>query len=478
MIPFKSHQSALKEISHESMAELLGASHDISLLINTEGVIIDVAFGADQPLRRVADQWVGKRWSDTVSDDSLPKIERLLDAADSAQSDRRWRQVNHPTEETRRDIPVLYLAIRAGDSDLILAIGKDLSPISDMQQQLLDMQHAIENDYRRLQQAEARYRVLFQHAREAILIVDPDNGRVVEANPSAAELLHEKISKLAGGNLNRFFAEDSHRPILDLMNTVRSTGKEAQIEVKTASEDREVWISGIRLQRDNNRLVMLRLVSEDSARTGRLHNEHDHLLLDLVEHSSDGVVVTDHSGLIITANPAFLALCQVASQFQLHNQPLDQWLGRAGVDVSVLRKNLVQRGAVRQFFTTVNVEYGAPVDVELSAAVLDTDDGTRYGYVVRRVIRRSNEAGELIEKGDTLHQSVEQMTELVGRVPLKDLVRETTDIIEKMCIETALKMTSDNRASAAEMLGLSRQSLYVKLRRHGLNNGANDSDSN
>jgi DNA-binding NtrC family response regulator len=37
-----------------------------------------------------------------------------------------------------------------------------------------------------------------------------------------------------------------------------------------------------------------------------------------------------------------------------------------------------------------------------------------------------------------------------------------------MCIEAALKLTGDNRATAAEMLGLSRQSLYVKLRRFGL----------
>jgi len=29
-------------------------------------------------------------------------------------------------------------------------------------------------------------------------------------------------------------------------------------------------------------------------------------------------------------------------------------------------------------------------------------------------------------------------------------------------------LTNDNRASAAEMLGLSRQSLYVKLRRYGI----------
>ena len=57
---------------------------------------------------------------------------------------------------------------------------------------------------------------------------------------------------------------------------------------------------------------------------------------------------------------------------------------------------------------------------------------------------------------------------MVGRVPLKDLVRDSTDMIEKLCIETALTMTNDNRASAADVLGLSRQSLYAKLRRYGL----------
>jgi len=41
-------------------------------------------------------------------------------------------------------------------------------------------------------------------------------------------------------------------------------------------------------------------------------------------------------------------------------------------------------------------------------------------------------------------------------------------VIERLCIEAALELTGDNRASAAEMLGLSRQSLYVKLHRYGI----------
>jgi DNA-binding NtrC family response regulator len=49
-------------------------------------------------------------------------------------------------------------------------------------------------------------------------------------------------------------------------------------------------------------------------------------------------------------------------------------------------------------------------------------------------------------------------------------VAQTTDVIEKMCIETALELTRNNRVAAADMLGLSRQSLYVKLRKYGLLN--------
>ena len=59
---------------------------------------------------------------------------------------------------------------------------------------------------------------------------------------------------------------------------------------------------------------------------------------------------------------------------------------------------------------------------------------------------------------------------------LKEIVRETTDLIERLCIEAALELTKNNRASASEVLGLSRQSLYSKLRRFGLGNPGPDDD--
>jgi transcriptional regulator PpsR len=103
--------------------------------------------------------------------------------------------------------------------------------------------------------------------------------------------------------------------------------------------------------------------------------------------------------------------------------------------------------------------------VEISAVSVDLQGQSWLGFAIRNVERRRVTDGRPTRE---LPRSVEQLTELVGRVSLKELVRETTDVIERLCIEAALELTGDNRASAAEMLGLSRQSLYVKLRRYGL----------
>ena len=66
---------------------------------------------------------------------------------------------------------------------------------------------------------------------------------------------------------------------------------------------------------------------------------------------------------------------------------------------------------------------------------------------------------------------LEDRLELVGQLPLKNIVSETTDLIEKLCIEAALDLSLNNRVSAAEMLGLSRQSLYVKMKKLNIQDG-------
>jgi transcriptional regulator PpsR len=159
-------------------------------------------------------------------------------------------------------------------------------------------------------------------------------------------------------------------------------------------------------------------------------------------------------------------MAQLGSAEQSRGEPLDRWLGRTGVDFSVALANLRQNGSVKLFSTVVRGEYGATAEVEVSAvSLVDSEEKPSFGFAIRNIEKRLSTASTSKRE---LPRSVAQLTELIGRVPLRDLVRETTDVIEKLSIEAALELTGDNRASAADMLGLSRQSLYVKLRRYGL----------
>ena len=158
-------------------------------------------------------------------------------------------------------------------------------------------------------------------------------------------------------------------------------------------------------------------------------------------------------------------MAQLTREDQARGELIDRWLGRGGVDLDVVMANVRQHGSLPLFATTLRGDYGTTTQIEISAVTLKGGDKSSFGFLIRNLDRR---VAVDPEGRQELPRSIAQLTGLIGRVPLKDLVRETTDVIERMCIEAALALTHDNRALAAEMLGLSRQSLYVKLRRYGL----------
>ena len=168
---------------------------------------------------------------------------------------------------------------------------------------------------------------------------------------------------------------------------------------------------------------------------------------------------------MIFTNRAFLDLVQLATAEQARNESLERWLGRPGVDFNLLTAQLREHGSLRLFATQLRGEYGSSTDVEICAVSVADGEEPCLGFTIRDVGQRMTFDRQVTRDKP---RSMAQLTELVGRVPLKDLVRESTDMIEKLCIEAALEITGDNRASAAEILGLSRQSLYAKLRRYGL----------
>jgi transcriptional regulator PpsR len=298
-----------------------------------------------------------------------------------------------------------------------------------------------------------------------VLIVDAANRRILEANPAASRLLGDTGKRVTGSSIFDAFDGASRRAIDTLFGAVAAAGNGDEIAVQSAQGGRPFRLGASLFREGRSNYFLLRLQpGEGEAQSGSLQQKRSRVL-ELVESAPDGFVVTDMSGVILLANRAFLDAVQLATEEQVKGESLDRWLGRPGVDFTLMINQLREHRTLRLFATMLRGEYGLTTDVEICAVAVPDGEEPCCGFTIRDVGQRlSSERRAGVERP----RSVEQLTELVGRVPLKDLVRESTDMIERLCIEAALELTRDNRASAAEILGLSRQSLYAKLHRHGL----------
>ncbi|MEM7653841.1 MAG: transcriptional regulator PpsR, partial [Pseudomonadota bacterium] len=452
---FKSPKASIGTLDAEMAAAMITAACDLALIIDLDGVIVDLAVGNGDLAHAGCDSWIGQRWIDLVTIESQPKITSILTSAHEKVLSR-WRQVNHPNEDGA-DLPISYTAMPVGTEGHVIAVGRDMRSMANLQQRLMDTQQSMEREYIRLRHAETRYRLLFQMAGEAVLIVDADSMKVVDANPSAAELLADHPKEIVGRSLRQFFHSDSAFPLENMLGGVAATGRTSELLLHLLQEGpsgTEMLLSASLFRQANTPLFLISLRPSGDAGTAGTSLKRSPLA-DVVEGIPDGFVVTGMDRRILAANRAFLDLAELPTESMALGEPLDGWLGQSEVDLNVLVANLREHGSVNRFSTVMRGHHGSSELIELSAVITSFGDDQCMGFAIRSVGPRASR-GTL--QPLTLPRSVEQLTELVGRVPLKDLVRDTTDVIERMCIEAALELTKDNRASAAEMLGLSRQS--------------------
>ncbi|QMW23984.1 transcriptional regulator PpsR [Sandaracinobacteroides saxicola] len=463
-VPFRALHETLGVLGTEAAATVLAAAGDMTLVIDQDGVIRDVALGASGMPAAWAEEWMDRPWTETVTVESRVKISEMLRDA-QAEISPRWRQITHRSD-ANGELPMRYLATGAGHDGRVIAIGRDMRAEAAIQQRLLRVQQAMERDYVRLRHSELRYRLLFERAGEAVLIIDAASRRVMEANPAAQRLLAPGGAALTGNSLPALFGDSARDTLLTWLGAVQA-GSSAPLTLHLpAGGDVQLAASLFRQERGNFVLIQMH------AAEIRPRGDDGAGLLALLERMPDAFVVAGEGMEIATANSAFLDLVAVARREDVLGAPLGRFLGRPGIDLGLLTSEVRDHGVVKGFATVLRSIAGESHEVEVSAVAVESPVAC-MGFALRTVRARVDET----PAGDTaLSRSVEQLTGLVGRVPLKDIVRESSDLIERLCIEAALRHSGDNRAGAAEILGLSRQSLYSKLHRHGLGNLGGDED--
>jgi len=456
-IPFRRPNGAISALPADAAARVVTAAGDISMLVDDQGVIRDLSVSSPELAAEVIADWIDRPWVETVTPESRPKVTEMLREA-AADGAARWREVNHPAGD-HETILIRYMAVRPGGVGETVVIGRDMRSTTALQQRLLQVQQSLERDYLRLRQAESRYRLLFQTAAEAVLIVEAGSGRVREANPAASRLLNLPETALGGRALQSLLDRTAVEPAARLLSAVHAGATAEPVRVKLGG-GAECMLSASMFRQDRLSCFLVRLFPINAA---EVEPDATKRLQTVLERMPDGFVVTDMDLRILTANAAFLDMVHLASLEQARDQSLERFLGRPQVDLKVILSQLREHAVLRNFPTLLRGELGDVEEVELSAVAVPEGVQPCFGFTLRAVARRPSPP-----VSGAAPRSVEQLTELIGRLPMKEIVRESTDLIERLCIEAALTLTSNNRASAADLLGLSRQSLYVKLHRYGL----------
>jgi transcriptional regulator PpsR len=448
------------------LASMLSAAADVTALLTAEGIICSGVIAGPQIPAGLVEKWPGKALTETVTVESRAKIAQIIEEAANGMPPS-WRQVNHPVPGGQ-DFPISYTALRAGANGHIIVLGRDMSSFSTLQRRLLAAEQAVEQEYQRLRNSETRFRVLLQSATDAIMIADSRSGRLTESNPAAATLLGKPLKRLQGAALEDVFANSDWAAVKSALDMLRNTGRSDDVVLRAVGDQQQAILTSSIFRQENHAYFLLRMVPHSVGASAVVLPRAQSKVVKIISEMPDGFVVTDPDLKVLTANAAFLDLAQLGSEEQARGVSLEKWLGRVSVDLPLMANRLKDVGGVRSFHTIMRGQFGTVEDVVVSAVAVTEGDTPCYGFTLHQLARGNTDTNDNKKQDKALLRSVDEFTRLVGKLPLKELVRESTDLIERLCIEAALQMNGDNRANAAEMLGLSRQSLYIKLHRYGI----------
>jgi len=427
----------LAPLASELALALATVSSDIALVINADGVIQRVSV-CDAKLTEATSDWVGRHWGDTVTKDSRAKVDQLLEEACSAGLTRR-REVNL-LSLTGADIPMAYSAIRLGDGGPLIAAGRDMRAIAAIQQHFIETQQEMEQSYWARRQAESRYRLLFQVATDAVLVVDALTMQVVDANQAATDLLGLPLESLVGRDAARSFDPTSQPAFAELLTSTRTTGLPAEIRARVAGSAALVAVAATPFRADNALLLMVR------ARPLEPSFQQDPA--QFVEQTPDAVVITDSSGNILMANPAFARWCDGSGSHQLKGRRMGAVLPGLEPHLPQLISEVQRRGLAGPLPVVLDTP---AMSVEVVATMLDEGDQACIGLTLRTLRVPAQPAPCMDEE---LGLELARLTARLGEVKLTELVRHASQVVERHFLKVAFERANGSTEVAAKVLGL------------------------
>jgi transcriptional regulator PpsR len=462
-MPISQHPNKLfQDLSGRELSSIAQASADISFVLDDFGSIQDVYSHNESLAKHIPDDLIGKKWLEVVEPDSRKKVQYLLDDA-NPDNISKFRQINLSSNEKNIALPIMCASIKTLSNQKIVVIGRDLTPTAQLQQNLVAAQKEISQNHLQINQLEERFRSIFEIGVESIIIVKADEEYpIVEMNGNAIkQLLIAKNHCVGKSFLSLLPTNEINKAKVFLQEALETSG--SKVLDTFIVGDKELRISATSFTNGGKPYLLVNLKPTDPAKSVSLL-ESDSLAVKAIEDNAYGFIVCTPEGLILKANKAFIKLSNTKGEEELIGTSIQQYLGSETADFERMMQSLKGKASSQACVSSVSNNRSGIKLVDISAVSV-TQPRACIGMIFRQIDSRQNK-GKRIDK--KLVRSSEELSMLVGKVPLKEILAETTDLIEQLCIKAALDLTKDNRVSASEILGLSRQSLYIKLRKYGL----------
>ena len=456
-------EGLISAIKPNVVAGILARVSDIALMVSQTGLIKEVMVSPNLVGKPNMQEWVGLPIHEVFTVESIPKFDTRLKQFLAGRGDVQPIEVNHKAIPPHAAFPVRYSFHDTGAADGILMLGADLTPVTEMQQQLVAAQIALENDYEAQRDHDLRFRVLMESSDVPTALVSAETGNVLACNGAAENLLGKPREQLIDASFAREF-ESGGDFVSDLVNAA-SEQIVMPMDAHLSKDKRALRLTPTLFRSTGGQVLLCKMQPSD-AQESSVDQLPSHLV-NLFQNGTDSIVFVNAAGYILSSNDAFLKVADITHAQSIQGRPMVDFLSRGNVDLNVMLENARRTGSMRLYATKVVTEHGAERSVEISTTQLSAGSAAIFAMIIRDSRRV-----------ETVRTPIQQVTEpdmgsvveLIGGHSLKDIVAKTTDVVERMCIETAVEMTSNNRVAAAEMLGLSRQSLYVKLRKYDLVN--------
>ncbi|WP_372890173.1 transcriptional regulator PpsR [Rhodosalinus sp.] len=438
---------------------------DLAVAIDRDGRVLGLSVSPESPYLGCLDHWVGRDFREFLTEDSRSKFEdRIATVLADPDAVVRPMELNH-VDNANWEFPIRYTIHDAGEDHGILLLGRDMQPFADIQQRLVREQLARERDAERFRGVETRYRVVFDASETPMAMVEPDTGRALDLNRAAMQLLSVKTDNLSANAFAQCFEGRRKGEFGEALKAAAAADDAQGVSTVLRRTGADVRLCPEFFRASGEVSLLCRILPVlDEDQSGR---EFQRALSQLYESTSDAIVLTDAKGAVREANEGFLRLTDAAQLRDVQGRPLADFLARGAVDMKLIFEQLDKTGRLRGYAAQVESVVGMRATVDISAARLNGRTDRQIGFILREA--SATQAISVAEAGATMsEEAMTNVMDLVGTASLKELVGATTDVVEKLCIETAVRLTDNNRVAAAEMLGLSRQSLYVKLRKYGL----------